>query len=99
MIEEFTKQGYALKWWCDCPPPVSTISGTHGSKYCTKCVFYVEVGAKYAAFWGCDNARPADRVVFTNVGQVQALPEQPEFQGFCTPCGGLRRHKRGCPKK
>jgi len=22
-----------------------------------------------------------------------------EFDGFCTPCGGFRTHRRGCPVK
>lgn len=25
--------------------------------------------------------------------------QEREFDGFCTPCGGLRRHKLGCPTK
>lgn len=29
----------------------------------------------------------------------EPLPEGAEFLGFCTPCGGLRKHRLGCPIK
>jgi hypothetical protein len=101
--------------WCDCDHPCPYPGVKTGPAYCLPpgsggCGGWIRIHAGDQAAWRTvSHLRPKDR--FTNAqastfhswnvgkGTVARLEEAHEFNGFCTPCGGLRKHRLGCPVK